>query len=150
MGSAIDGVSDREARLVSSDRLGVSIAFGGTYVVKLYYRMEEGTAPELEIGRYLEAKGLTGITPRVLGYVEYRVPRSEPVTLAIIEEYVVNEGTAWQHARSEIGRAYERVLAQPPGAAPPVPPVRVPARARVQGAVAGTGRAARRVPRLRR
>ena len=108
---------------MSSDRLGVSVAFGGTHVVKLYYRMEEGTAPELEIGRYLEAKGLTGITPRVLGYVEYRVPRSEPVTLAIIEEYVVNEGTAWQHARSEIGRAYERVLAQPPGTAPPALPV---------------------------
>jgi len=123
VGSSFDGVSDREARLVTSDRLGVSVAFGGTHVVKLYYRMEEGTAPELEIGRYLEAKGLTGIAPRVLGYVEYRVPRSEPVTLAIIEEYVVNEGTAWQHARSEIGRAYERVLAQPPDTAPPAPPV---------------------------
>ena len=120
VGASLEGIADREARLVSSDRLGVSVAFGGTHVVKLYYRMEEGTAPELEIGRYLDAKGLTGITPRVLGYVEYRVSRSEPVTLAIIEEFVVNEGTAWQHARSEIGRAYERALAQPPGNAPPV------------------------------
>ncbi len=115
MGASLDGVADREARLVSTDRLGVSVAFGGTHVVKLYYRMEEGTAPELEIGRYLDAKGLTGITPRVLGYVEYRVPRTEPVTLAIIEEYVVNEGTAWEHARGELGRAYERALAEPAG-----------------------------------
>ena len=122
VGASFDGVADREARLISSDRLGVSVAFGGTHVVKLYYRMEEGTAPELEIGRYLDAKGLTGITPRVLGYVEYRVPRSEPVTLAIIEEYVVNEGSAWHHARSEIGRAYERMLAQPPGNPPPIVP----------------------------
>ena len=122
VGASLDGVADREARLVSSDRLGVSVAFGGAHVVKLYYRMEEGTAPELEIGRYLDAKGLAGITPRVLGYVEYRVPRSEPVTLAIIEEYVVNEGTAWQHARSELGRAYERALAQPPETPPPVVP----------------------------
>jgi maltose alpha-D-glucosyltransferase/alpha-amylase len=117
-GAKVEPVGDREGRVVSSDRLGVSIAYGNQ-VFKLYYRMEEGTAPELEVGRYLEAKGLTGITPRVLGYVDYRVQRNEPVTLAVVEEYVVNEGTAWQHARSEIGRAYERVLAQPPGVAPP-------------------------------
>ncbi|MDB4937675.1 MAG: Trehalose synthase [Labilithrix sp.] len=118
-GASVEDGKDREPRIVRSDRLGVSIAFGTSYVLKLYYRMEEGTAPELEIGRYLDAKGLTGITPRVLGYVEYRVARNEPVTLAILEEFVVNEGTAWQHARSEIGRAYERVLAQPAGVAPP-------------------------------
>jgi maltose alpha-D-glucosyltransferase/alpha-amylase len=112
-------VSEREARIVSSDRLGISIAFGTTHVLKLYYRMEEGTAPELEVGRYLDAKSLTGLTPRVLGSVEYRVGRNEPVTLAIVEEFVLNEGTAWQHARSELGRAYERVLAQPAGSEPP-------------------------------
>ena len=121
-GASVEGVSDREARIVSSDRLGVSIAFGSTHVLKLYYRMEEGTAPELEVGRYLEAKGLTGLTPRVLGSVEYRVGRNEPITLAVVEEYVLNEGTAWQHARSELGRAYERVLAQPAGTAPPAVP----------------------------
>ena len=103
-----------EARIVSSDRLGASIAFGSTYVVKLYYRMEEGTAPELEVGRYLDSKGLQGLTPRVLGSVDYRVQRNEPVTLAVVEEFVVNEGSAWLHARGEIARAYERVLAQPP------------------------------------
>jgi maltose alpha-D-glucosyltransferase/alpha-amylase len=119
-GASLAEIAAREAHVISSDRLGISVAFGGTHVVKLYYRMEEGTAPELEIGRYLDAKGLTGITPRVLGYVEYRVPRSEPVTLAIIEEYVVNEGTAWHHARSELRRVYDRVLAQPPGTEPPV------------------------------
>jgi maltose alpha-D-glucosyltransferase / alpha-amylase len=120
-GASLPRVVDGEARLLSSDRLGVSVAFGESHVVKLYHRMEEGTAPELEIGRHLEARGTTGITPRVLGSVEYRVPRCEPVTLAIIEEYVVNEGTAWHHARREIGRAYERVLAQPPDVPPPVP-----------------------------
>ena len=121
-GAAVDAHPEGDSRIVSMDRLGMSIAYGNRSVVKLYFRMEEGTAPELEVGRYLESKGLKGLTPRVLGYVEHRVPRSEPVTLAIIEEYVVNEGTAWLHARGELGRAYERVLAQPPEtAAPEVP-----------------------------
>ena len=121
-GASVEGVSEREARIVSSDRLGISIAFGTTHVLKLYYRMEEGTAPELEVGRYLDARGLTGLTPRMLGSIEYRVNRNEPVTLAVVEEFVLNEGTAWQHARRELGRAYERVLAQPADSPPPVVP----------------------------
>ncbi len=121
-GAKVEGAGKRSARVVSSDRLGVSIAYGTSHLLKLYYRMEEGIAPELEIGRYLDAKGVTGITPRVLGYVEYRT-RNEPITLAVVEEYVVNEGTAWQHARGEIGRAYDRILAQPPSDTPPDVPV---------------------------
>ena len=115
-GATLDLGSLGEPRIVNSDRLGVSVAFGNAYVVKLYYRMEEGTAPELEVARYLEAKGHSGLTPRVLGFVDYRVQRNEPVTLAVVEEFVVNEGSAWLHARGEITRAYERALAQPPEA----------------------------------
>jgi maltose alpha-D-glucosyltransferase / alpha-amylase len=122
-GMVIEEHAERDARIVASDRLGVSIAYGSSLVLKLYYRMEEGTAPELEVGRYLDAKGLAGITPRVLGSVEYRVQRNEPITLAVVEEYVINEGTAWQHARNEIGRAYERILAQPPESSPPRAPL---------------------------
>jgi maltose alpha-D-glucosyltransferase / alpha-amylase len=118
----LEGHPDREIRVVSSDRLGASIAFGQSFVLKLFYRMEEGTAPELEVGRYMESKGFTGITPKVLGAVEYNVPRVEPVTLAVVEEFVQNEGTAWQQARGDISRAYERVLAHPADAPPPVVP----------------------------
>ncbi len=121
-GASIEAALAEAPRVLSSDRLGASIAFGASHVLELFYRMEEGVAPELEVGRFMEAKGLSGITPRVLGYVEYRVPRSEGVTLAVVEEYVQNEGTAWQQARSELGRAYERVLAQAPTAPPPVVP----------------------------
>ncbi|MBS2015784.1 MAG: maltose alpha-D-glucosyltransferase, partial [Deltaproteobacteria bacterium] len=111
-----------EVRVVSSDRLGVSVAVGSTHLVKLYTRMEEGTSPELEVGRFLEKAGISGLVPKVLGAVELRAPRAEPVTIATLEELVPHEGTAWQQARSEIGRAYERVLASPPGGAPPVVP----------------------------
>jgi maltose alpha-D-glucosyltransferase/alpha-amylase len=111
----------QESRLVVTDRLGAGIAYG-TSVLKLFYRMEEGTAPELEVGRFLHARNARDITPAILGYLEYRSGRAEPVTLGVVEEYVLNEGTAWEHARSELDRAYERVLAQPADApAPSIP-----------------------------
>lgn len=121
-GASLEAGLGEVPRIVSSDRLGASVAYGTSFVLKLFYRMEEGMAPELEVGRFMESKGLSGITPRVLGSVEYRVPRSEAVTLAVVEEYVQNEGTAWQQARAEIGRAYDRVLAKAPATAPPVVP----------------------------
>jgi maltose alpha-D-glucosyltransferase/alpha-amylase len=154
-GESIDVDALRDARVLSVDRLGASIAYGNTAVLKLLYRMEDGTAPELEVARFLQSSGAapmdavrpptpstpslittmgkrpsatfeapTRITPRVLGYVERRAPRSEPITLALLEEFVVNEGTAWQHARSELGRAYERVLAHPADVPAPVLPTR--------------------------
>ena len=143
----------KDARVLATDRYGISIAVGETAVVKLHYRIDEGTSPELEMARLFQGSTLTPLptdrpsrpsvarsssvsivanapetesqhgllTPRVLGYVERRVARSEPVTLAIIEEYIVNEGTAWQQARGEVGRVYERVLTHPSDGVPTLP-----------------------------
>lgn len=125
----------RDVRVLSVDRRGAAIAFDDKAILRLFYRSEEGTAPELEVARVFQSReeasaarpsspsfdaGRTladspkkRITPRVLGYLERRVGRAEPATLALLEEFVLNEGTAWQQARSELGRAYERVLAHP-------------------------------------
>ncbi|MBN9168084.1 MAG: maltose alpha-D-glucosyltransferase [Myxococcales bacterium 68-20] len=126
-GPAVDPDALREARVVDADRVGASIAYNNQAVLRLLYRVEEGTAPELEMARVFQSGGedtpslLQGITPRLLGYVERRATRQEPTTLALLEELVANEGTAWQHARSELGRMYERVTAHPADA--PVPEV---------------------------
>jgi maltose alpha-D-glucosyltransferase/alpha-amylase len=131
-GASIDADALHEAQVVDIDPLGASIRYDDQAVLKLLYRMEGGTAPELEIARIFQSKEhtrepgarspLEGITPRVLGYVERRAGRHEPSTLALLEELIVNEGTAWQHARSELGRMYERVIAHPADAAPPILP----------------------------
>ncbi|MBX3189890.1 MAG: maltose alpha-D-glucosyltransferase [Labilithrix sp.] len=111
----------RDLRILSSDRLGVIVAHGDQ-ALQLYYRMEEGTAPELEIGRHLQAKATVAPLPRVTAFIEYQAPRSEPITLGVVETLEQDEGTAWQHARSELGRAYERILAQAPDLSPPEVP----------------------------
>ena len=110
----LDGLGD--PRVLGTDRLGTTIAYGDRAVMKLLYRLEEGTEPELEVARFFRdtsGPDIPQVTPRVFGYVERREGRSEPATLALLEEYVVNEGTAWQQARKEIGRFYETILAQP-------------------------------------
>jgi len=116
-----------ESHVIAGDRVGAVIAFGTSYVLKLYYRVEDGPAPELEVGRLLHNRARTVadpplLSPRVAGQIEFMRPRGAPVTLGVLEEYVANEGTAWEHAHAEIRRAYERVLARPVGNAPPAVP----------------------------
>ncbi len=127
-GCSVDPDGLHDARVIDADRVGAVISFGDQAVLKLLYRMEEGTAPELEVARMFQPKDpaaqnpLEGITPRVLGYVERRSGRDEPTTVAFLEELIVNEGTAWQHARNELGRMYELVTAHPADVPPPAIP----------------------------
>jgi maltose alpha-D-glucosyltransferase/alpha-amylase len=121
-GVTIDPEAGREARALSSDPLAASVAYGTSFVLRLFYRSEEGTAAELDVARVLAQEGHAGYMPRVLGWAEYRAPNREPVTLAVLEEQVANQGTAWQQACAELDRAYERVLARPAHEPPPTIP----------------------------
>ena len=75
----------------------------------MFRRLEEGVSPELELGRFLNARA-PGLTPAIVGAIEYRRHRAEPSTLAVLEAYVPNEGTAWDARREELRRFFERVL----------------------------------------
>jgi maltose alpha-D-glucosyltransferase/alpha-amylase len=113
-------------RVLALDRYSAGVACGRSFV-RVLTRLDEGQAPEVEVARFLAARSRPGLplAPRMLAHVEYRAPRQEPVTLALVEELVAHEGTAWQQARGEIGRAYDRALAHPPGTMTPRVP-RVP------------------------
>jgi len=83
--------------------------------------MEEGTSPELEVGRFLTEKMSFPNAPPVAGALEYRhrsIP--EPVTLGILHGYVRNEGDAWRYTLDELGFFFDRVLAHPEVASPPL------------------------------
>ncbi|HKU38679.1 MAG TPA: maltose alpha-D-glucosyltransferase, partial [Polyangiales bacterium] len=101
-----------EPRSISALRANAALQFGDRFFLKVFRRMEEGVSPDLELARFL-AERAPGLTPRVLGALEYRAGRGEPRTVAVLQAYVPNEGTAWAHTRRELGRFYERVLTRP-------------------------------------
>lgn len=111
-GARLDLDNHLETRLLSSDRFAATIAYGTTFVLRMFFRTDEGIEPEIEVARFLEHKGFSGLMPRVLGWVELRRMKAEPVIIAVLEEQVANQGTAWQQACSEVDRAYERALAR--------------------------------------
>jgi maltose alpha-D-glucosyltransferase/alpha-amylase len=70
----------------------------------------EGTSPEVEVGTFLGGHAAFAGTPALLGSVEYRQPRGEPATVAVVHRFVPNEGTAWELAVDEVRRFVERAL----------------------------------------
>ncbi|HEY8926598.1 MAG TPA: maltose alpha-D-glucosyltransferase [Polyangia bacterium] len=115
---AID-VPEEEPRSIGGHHAAAAIQYGDRYLLKAFRQLEEGVSPELEVTRYLNQRA-PGLTPEIVGAIELRRGRAEPKTLAVLQAYVPNEGTAWTHAVEELRRFFERVLTRHRDDQPPV------------------------------
>ena len=116
-------IPEGEPANISAQHSAAAIRYGDRYLLKVFRRLEDGESPELELGRALNAQA-PGLTPAVVGAIEYQGVRAEPSTLAVLQSYVPNEGTAWAHACQELGRFFERVLTRHRESPVPPPPPR--------------------------
>jgi maltose alpha-D-glucosyltransferase/alpha-amylase len=102
------------------DQHDATALFGDRLVLKSYERLEPGTHPAVEVGRFLAEHTPFRNTPPVVGAVELRpAEAAESTTMAVLFGHVSNEGTAWRHALDVLSRFYEAVLAHP--LKPPAP-----------------------------
>ncbi len=86
-----------EAALSVAEQSNNSVVFGERLILKVSRRLEEGLNPELEVGRFLtENTNFSQIAP-IAGSLELKRDQGEPLTLAILQGYVPNQGDAWQH-----------------------------------------------------
>ena len=99
-------------RALTVEQSNSSIAFGDKYILKFFRRVENGVSPDLEIGRFLSANASFSHAPALAGWLEYRVDRDEPRTLAVLQDFVPNQGDAWLYARNELDRYFERASVQ--------------------------------------
>ena len=86
-----------ETALSVAEQSNNSVVFGERLILKVSRRLEEGMNPELEVGRFLTEKtSFTQIAP-IAGSLEFRRHAGEPLTVAILQGYVPNQGDAWQY-----------------------------------------------------
>jgi maltose alpha-D-glucosyltransferase/alpha-amylase len=98
-----------------------SVVYGDRLILKLFRRLEEGINPDLEIGRFLTEKTPLKHISQVAGALEYRRGRSKPMSLAVLQRFVTNEGDAWQYTLDSLERYLQNVLAHPTVQFPPIP-----------------------------
>lgn len=96
-----------ESKVLQREQSNSTVLFGDKLIMKFFRRLEPGISPELEIGQHLGQQGFRH-APRLAGAIEYRRPRQEPATLAVVHEYVPNEGDAWQYTLDFLASYYER------------------------------------------
>lgn len=98
------------------------VFFGRRLLLKLFRRLEEGTNPDYEIGRFLTERGRFKRLPQVAGTFEYdRSDGRGPFTLGILQSHVSNDGDGWEHALSELERYYVRAAGRMRGPDPILP-----------------------------
>ena len=100
--------------LVRSRRFNSSLVFDSRYSLKVYRRIEEGVNPDLEISAFLSSRQHFESVAPLLGSLEYRRRNAPPITLAVLHQYVVNQGTAWRLTLDQLSLFFERVAAHWP------------------------------------
>ena len=96
--------------LLRGEQTNTSVIYGDRVILKLFRHVEPGVNPDLEMGRFLtDRTKFTSLAP-VAGALEYRRGGEEPMTVAVLQGFVPNEGDAWLYTLDSLGRYFERVL----------------------------------------
>ncbi len=94
------------------------VTLGERLFLKGYRRIRPGVNPELEVGRFLtEVAHFPNCVP-VAGAIEYTAADGTPMTLALLQGYVANQGDGWSYTLDYLERFFEaqRAAAAPPAA----------------------------------
>jgi maltose alpha-D-glucosyltransferase/alpha-amylase len=113
---AIEG----DGRLLEGEQSNSSIVFGERVILKLFRRLQEGTNPDLEIGLFLGERTSYRNTPPVCGALSYERRREAPITLGILHALVRDARDAWRYTLDTLDQYFERLVAHPELALPPL------------------------------
>ena len=95
-------------RRITAEQSNTSFIFGDRFILKLFRHVESGMNPDAEMGQYLTEKTKFERTPPFAGSIELRTsPDSDPITLAMLQGLVANEGDGWKWTIEELDRYFE-------------------------------------------
>ncbi|MDQ3024900.1 MAG: maltose alpha-D-glucosyltransferase [Pseudomonadota bacterium] len=99
------GALDGDVRTPALEQSNTAVFFGSRMFLKGYRRLREGENPELTMGRFLTAGAhFPNIAP-LAGAAEFLEKGApEPATLAVVQEFVENQGDLWTLTCQHLGR----------------------------------------------
>lgn len=99
------------ATRLSADQSNTSIVYEQRAILKLFRKLEPGPNPDFEITNYLTRETAFRGVPRLAGAVTYEADGEEPTTLAVLQEFVPNQGDSWTAAQGRLAEYFAAVLA---------------------------------------
>jgi len=104
----------REAITVRTEQSNTSVIFEGRAILKLFRRLQPGPNPDFEVPDFLTRHTAFRGSPRLAGSIAYEALGQEPTTLAVLHEFVRNEGDAWTGALKRLAEYYAAAVSDPP------------------------------------
>jgi maltose alpha-D-glucosyltransferase/alpha-amylase len=102
-------VATLPATMAGAQSSNTIVSLGDRVFVKAYRRLQAGVNPEAAIGRYLTDVARFEHCVPVAGSVEYVADDGRRATLALIQKYVYNQGSAWDYTLNYLDRFFEEV-----------------------------------------
>ncbi len=93
----------------TSESSNSNVIFDDRYWLKIFRKFNEGTSVDFEVGRFLTEEAHFEQVPKTLGVIEYRRRGQPASTVALLREYVANQGQAWELAVGAVGRYLEEI-----------------------------------------
>jgi maltose alpha-D-glucosyltransferase/alpha-amylase len=109
---ALDGQELPEPSTFRAEQSNTSVIFGQSLILKLFRKVETGVNPDLELGLFLGERADFSNAPAVAGSLEYSAEGGVAATLAIVHEFVPNEGDTWQYTLDALSRFYEQAVTE--------------------------------------
>ncbi len=106
-------LADADITALRAEQSNSSVVIGDQAIMKVFRRLEPGINPDLEVGRFLAEQGFEHVPP-LLGAVEYQAGPRDPMTVAIVQGFVPNEGDLWQHTIDALSRFYGETFDEQP------------------------------------
>ena len=100
-----------KTEVLKGEQSNTSIIYKESFILKLYRKLEDDTNPEMETLKFLTERTDYQHVPDFLGSVELKRSRNtKPALVALLMEFVSNEGNAFDQALFSINRFFEEVL----------------------------------------
>ena len=101
-----------EAVVHVEDQRNTTVVLGRRFIFKLFRSLQDGENPDFEIGRHLTVQSRLSCVPQTAGALTYVDEGGKRSTLAVMHEYIANQGDAWTHTLDELQRYVERVTSE--------------------------------------
>lgn len=102
-----------EIRSMGVEQSNTSVIVGDDMILKLIRQPHAGISPELEIGEYLTTVQPFANTPPLLGSVEIEGFAEKPITVALLDRKVANQGDGWKFTLGYLERFIDEIRLLP-------------------------------------
>src|SRR5262249_41007305 len=102
-----EGAGDLNVGPTGTQGGNTTVRVGDSFFLKVCRRVQRGTSPGVEMGRYLTEVAHFANSVPLAGYIDYQPADGAPSTLVLLQGFVGNQGDGWDYTVNHLVRYLE-------------------------------------------